>query len=81
MNNDFISEGKRNYFYFISNLIIALIVIFVGCVFNEFLVLSCCNLEYEIHFFVAEMALTQDIMKSLEEISDSDNDTLSSNLN
>ena len=76
MNNDFISEGQRNYFYFLSNIIIALIISFVGCVFNEFIILSCCNLEYETHFFVSERAVTQDIFKSLEEIDDSDNESL-----
>ena len=50
IENDFLSQGERNWFYFIINVIIALIISFFGCVFNEFLVLTFCGLEYETLF-------------------------------
>ena len=63
IENDFLSQGERNWFYFIINVIIALIISFFGCVFNEFLVLTFCGLEYETHFYVSnngEYALNYD---------------------
>ena len=56
IENDFLSQGERNWFYFIINVIIALIISFFGCVFNEFLVLTFCGLEYETHFYVSKRA-------------------------
>ena len=47
--NDFISYGKKNVAYFVINLIVALVLTFCGCVFNEFLILFCCKLEKETH--------------------------------
>ena len=42
---DFISYGKINTLYFIINLIISIILSFIGCVYNEFLILFFCGLE------------------------------------
>ena len=42
---DFISYGKRNTLYFIINLIISIILSFIGSVYNEFLILFFCGLE------------------------------------
>jgi len=45
LENDFVVEGKKNYFYFIANVILSLIIDFFSLVYNEFLVLNCCGLE------------------------------------
>ena len=49
LGNDFIYKGKRDYIYFILNLIISLIISFCGCVYNEFIILFCCGLERDTH--------------------------------
>ena len=46
---DFISLGTRNITYFIINLIISIILSFIGCVYNEFLIIFFCGLEHETH--------------------------------
>ena len=61
--NDFMSEGKRSWFYFIINVIIALIISFFGCVFNEFLILTFCNLEHETHLFVSKRGHIEDVFE------------------
>ena len=53
-------QNKRNIFYFISNLILSIIVVFCGCIYNELLVLFCCNLEYDTHRQVSIRAATKD---------------------
>ena len=61
---DFLYEGKRNWFYFIINIIVSVIISFFGCIFNEFLVLSCCGLDYETHSTVSERASKDNINKN-----------------
>ena len=46
---DFISNGKSNYVYFIMNLLMSIILSFCGCVYNEFLILFCCGFEHNTH--------------------------------
>ena len=57
---DFFSYGERNAVYFIINLIISIILSFIGCVYNEFLILFFCGLERDTH--------RQVIIRSLNEI-------------
>ena len=45
--NDFISDGKKNFFYFFINLIFSIIIDLFGLVYNEFFVLNFCNLSEE----------------------------------
>jgi len=49
--DDFIGGGqnKKDIYYFILNLILSIIIVFCGCVYNEFLVLFCYNLEHDTH--------------------------------
>ena len=61
---DFLYEGKRNWFYFITNIIIAIIISFFGLVFNEFLVLSCWGLDHETHYSVSKRATENFISKN-----------------
>ena len=42
---DYFTNGEINYAYFILNLILSIIISFLGCVYNEFLILFCFGLE------------------------------------
>jgi len=37
--NDFLYEGKQNALYLILNIIISIVILFFGCVYNEFIIL------------------------------------------
>jgi len=68
-DDDFIGgkQNKKNIFYFILNLILSIIVVFCGCIYNELLVLFCYNLEYDTHREVSIRA------ESKENIPDDEN--------
>ena len=53
---DFILGEKSNILYFIINLVLSLIVTICGCVYNEFIVLFCCKLEYNTHYEISRRA-------------------------
>ena len=53
---DYLSFGNRNLGYFIINLILSLIITICGCVYNEFIVLFCCKLEYNTHHEISQRA-------------------------
>ena len=55
-DKDFISSGKSNILYFIINLVLSLIVTICGCVYNEFIILFCCKLEYNTHYEISRRA-------------------------
>ena len=65
LNDDFIGEKKntQNIYYFILNLILSIIISFCGCIYNEFLVLFCYNLEYDTHSQVSKRA---EILEDIE---------------
>ena len=73
--NDFIYEGERNYVYFFLNLIICIIIDFLGLVYNEFFILNFWNLSKETHSEIARRAKTKEIelvSSKKQEISDKD---------
>ena len=47
LKKDFISRKKRSYGYFAINLILSMIISFSACVYNEFVILFFCKLQYE----------------------------------
>ena len=49
-------DDKQNIIYFITNLILSIIINFWGCVYNEIIVLFCYGLEYNTHLVVSERA-------------------------
>ena len=54
--------GERTiirYSFFITNLILSIIIVFCGCIYNEILILFCFNLEHETHRQVTIRAQTQ----------------------
>ena len=69
---DFLSEGERNWIYFIVNITISIIISFFGCVFNEFLVLSFCGLDHETHYSVSKRATDEEIYENSSLLDDSD---------
>ena len=57
---DFIKDGKNNYFYFFVNLIL-LVLIDISClIFNEFLILFCCRLDHNTYESISIRALKTD---------------------
>ena len=45
--SDFIRNGKRNYLYFFTNLLLSIIFDICGLIFNEFIILFCCRLDHD----------------------------------
>ncbi len=72
--NDFISNGKRNYTYFIINLVLSLIMSFCGCVYNEFFILFCFGLERDTYFQVTWRSINEDEINSLNGLISQEND-------
>ena len=58
VGNDFLKNGERNIAYFIINLIISFVISICGCVYNEFMILFCCELERNTHELVSRRAST-----------------------
>ena len=57
LGNDFSTDGERNWFYFFVNLFIAIIISFLGCIFNEFIILTCFGLDKETHRSISDRAI------------------------
>ena len=57
---DFLVRGKKNYIYFIVNLILSIIISFFGCIYNEFIILFCCGLEKDTYRQISERADIED---------------------
>ena len=76
--NDFTSKNEQNVFYFIINIILSIIIVFFGCIYNEFIILQCWGLEYETHHEIAIRADSQDYtiheLDLLQEDCNSDNE-------
>ena len=70
VENDLKIEGnqKQTNIYFIINLIISIIIVFCGCVYNELLILSCWDLGHNTHYNVSIRAsnLDSDYDKSVK---------------
>ena len=56
--NDFYvkDKDKQSILYFIINLIISIIYVFFGCVYNEVFILFCCGLAHNTHDQISERA-------------------------
>lgn len=73
-DNEFTIDKEKNFFLFNINLILSIVIVFFGCVYNEILVLFCCGLERDTHRQVAIRAISDvsDIANLIEDDSDSD---------
>ena len=54
--DDFQINYKKKYYYFFANLIISLIIIFCGLIYNELIIIFFCGLEYNTHYEVSKRA-------------------------
>ena len=80
--NDFLYKGKSNWIYFMINLLMSIILSFCGCVYNEFIILFFCKLEFNTHDQVILRSLTEIDRNSLyEEIDEENNDKDEDSLN
>ena len=65
---DFLVEGKSNALYLILNMILALIIDFFGCVYNEILILYCFGLEFETHYEISKRSKKLNKMIDLKDL-------------
>ena len=63
---DFQRHGNTDWFYLILNFVLAIIVSFFGCVYNEFIILFCCGLERDTHSQISERANTSLAMELIK---------------
>jgi len=73
--DDFIGgkQNKKDIFYFVLNLILSIVIVFCGCIYNELLVLFCYNLEHDTHRQVSIRAETLEKIEFDEKIEDVEN--------
>ena len=87
VRGDFKINGKLNPWYFSINIILALIISFFGCVYNEFIILFCCGLEKNTHDQISKRASSLNNLFELIKVGDEcdedegGNDNLSNLLN
>ena len=81
LGNDFQINGESNVVYLIINIILSIIIGFFGFVYNEFLVLFICGLEYETHYVISKRSQTQfeNAMDDLKIIRTFESDDLDNN--
>ena len=60
IEKDFSINNEQNIIYFIINLIISIIIVFFGCVYNEIFILFCYDLEHNTHYYVSIRASSVD---------------------
>ena len=61
--NDFTSEGKRNYFYFIVNFILSIIIDIFAAIYNEFFILNIFGLQKDTHYGISERAIDNSLVE------------------
>lgn len=71
--DDFMSEGSKNYFYFFSNIILSSIINFFACIYNEFFVLNCFSLKKDTHFGITERS-HKNVLHELEQFDQENSD-------
>ena len=70
--NDFTTKGEKNYFFFVSNVILSIIIDFFSLVCNEFIILKCFGLELETHNEISKRTLFDVELVADENSSESD---------
>ena len=68
LGSDFLLDKERNWFYFLTNIIIALIISFFVCVFNEFIVLKFCGLDHDTHHEITRRATSGELEGRMTEL-------------
>lgn len=64
--NDFTVGKKRNYIYFIINVIISIFIDLFAFIYNEFFILYCFDLEKETHFGISERSIKTNEMIEMD---------------
>ena len=72
LGEDFIYKGKRKHAHFFINLIISLIISFLGLVYNEFLILFFCNLDKDTHLQISRRCSIDENFIYLDDIDAND---------
>ena len=65
--DDFKNNGEINFPYFLLNIIISIIISFCGCIYNEFIILFCCDLDRDTHRQISERA-SKNLVTELKKI-------------
>lgn len=64
--NDFTVGKKKNYIYFIINVIISIFIDLFAFIYNEFFILYCFDLEKETHFGISERSIKTNEMIEMD---------------
>ena len=67
---DFKVDKKLHPLYFSINIVVALIISFFGCVYNEFIILFCCGLEKNTHDQISRRAANLNELSELTKFDD-----------
>ena len=70
LKNDFMSKGERNAGYFTVNFILSVLMSICGCIYNEFIILFCCGLEYNTYEQIVKRANSKNEIIEFMEIFD-----------
>ena len=73
---DYFTNGEINYAYFILNLILSIIISFLGCVYNEFLILFCFGLERDTYKQITERSFTEQELNILDNVIEPDEEDI-----
>lgn len=73
---DYFTNGEINYSYFILNLILSIIISFLGCVYNEFLILFCFGLERDTYNQITKRSFTEQELITLNNIMEPDEEDI-----
>ena len=74
---DFTSNGNKNYFYLIINIIISVVIDFFACIYNEIFILYYFGLEHGTHQGISNRARINSILEI--QMDDLDNQQISNN--
>ena len=73
---DYFTNGEINYSYFILNLILSIIISFLGCVYNEFLILFCFGLERDTYNQITKRSFTEQELITINNVMEPDEEDI-----
>ncbi len=73
---DYFTNGEINYAYFILNLILSIIISFLGCVYNEFLILFCFGLERDTYNQITKRSFTEQELITINNVMEPDEEDI-----
>ena len=84
LNIYYFISGKdfiNNFFYFFMSEIVCILADFFCCIYNEFIIISFCGLEYDTKDEISKRALEIGLNTIIDEDDHNDHDTINSNEN